>query len=60
MKVTIIGWSKWNHDWHKAVNEGWACQIIGCKRWQLEQAMIDQQHLKGWEVRKAREERSNV
>ncbi|WP_203648938.1 hypothetical protein [Secundilactobacillus yichangensis] len=50
MKVTIIRNDDLHHDWHRNVSEKWACEVIGCKKWQLEEAMNEHQKLKGWEI----------
>lgn len=49
MQVTIIR----NDEWHKSISEGRAISLIGCRKWQLEDAMKDHQRLKGWEIREA-------
>lgn len=49
MQVTIIK----SPDWHKDIAEQRACTLIGCRKWQLDQAMKDHQRLKGWEIREA-------
>lgn len=51
MQVTIIRNDDWHHDWHRNIAEGRACLLIGCRKWQLEEAMSEHQKLKGWEIR---------
>lgn len=48
MKVTIIR----GDEWHKAIDEYRAEQIMHCRKWQLEEAMSEHQKLKGWEIKK--------
>ena len=48
MKVTIIR----GDEWHKNISEYWACKIIGCNKWQLEDVLDGDNKLKGWDIRK--------
>lgn len=51
MQVTIIRNDDWHRDWYKNISEYWACKIIGCNKWQLEDALDDDNKLKGWKIK---------
>ncbi|GAX04106.1 hypothetical protein IWT140_01743 [Secundilactobacillus pentosiphilus] len=48
MKVTIFR----GDEWHKAIEEYHAEQIMHCRKWQLEKAMKAKKPLRGWKISK--------
>lgn len=51
MKVTIIR----GDEWHKAIDEYRAEQIMHCRKWQLEKSLQAEKPLRGWEIRRVYE-----
>ena len=51
MRVTISR----GDEWYKGIQPLRACHLIGCKGWQLQDALEDHNDLKGWKIRKTAE-----